>query len=369
MRIDCIDIYKLDVEIAHPVKVPLGTVNAARNVAVRITTDSGISGWGEASPFAPITGDDQETCYIVAQQFARALKGKNPAAITACNHALSRLTTAFPSMKSAFDMALHDIAARAAGVPLYVLLGGTLRDIRTDLTVGLQDSVDETVRRSLAVVAAGFNVIKLKVGRPGLEDVEHVAAVREAVGDDVALRIDSNQGWNYQTARSVLETLKPYRIDYSEQPIPAWDHANLARLRNTVDIPICADESVFTDRDAMKLLAARAVDYLNIKLGKAGGIDMGRRIAAVAAAADCACMIGCFSESRLALTAAAHLVMACPNIVFFDLDSAYEFLSDPVQGGITYDDGVGGLIRMPDGPGLGAGFDEGFLTQSTAVHI
>jgi len=214
----------------------------------------------------------------------------------------------------------------------------------------------------------GYDAIKLKVGRSGLEDVKHVAAVREKVGPDVLVKVDSNQGWDYQTACANLRAMEPFNIQYSEQPIAAWDYENLRRLRESVSTPICADESVFDDRDAFKLTASGAVDYLNIKLGKSGGIYTGLRIEAIARAAGCKCMIGCFAESRLAISAAAHFAVARPNITFIDLDSPFILATDPVIGGVTYNENVGGLIHMPQDPGIGAFFDESALEKFACVE-
>ena len=148
-----------------------------------------------------------------------------------------------------------------------------------------------------------------------------------------------------------------------------WDYNNLARLRDKVDLPICADESVFDDKDALKLINAGAADYLNIKLGKSGGIHTGIKINAIAEAAGAKCMIGCFGESRLGLTAAAHLAVAKPNIVFLDLDSAFDFKSDPVIGGLRYDKELGGVIHLDDAIGHGASFDESFLENPLSVSL
>ncbi len=369
MNIDRIDIFKVNVELEYPTRVPLGVIEAAQNVAVKITTDSGIVGWGEASPFAPITGDSQETNYETAKQLARLIKGKNALAIEARMRDIDGFTVSEPSIRSAFDMALYDILAKKAELPLYQLLGGEKRELRTDLTIGLQDTVEQTLDHAKRILALGFDAIKMKVGRPGLADVEHVKAVRELVGPDMHLKIDSNQGWDLPTAVANLRAMQPLDIQYSEQPIAAWDYDNLVRLRNTVDTPICTDESVFDHRDAIKLVKAGATDYLNIKLGKSGGIHTALKINAIAESANCKCMIGCFAESRLALSAAAHLAAARPNIVFLDLDSAYGFKSDPVIGGMTYDKTVGGLIHLPDEPGLGAAINEDFLDQSSAVTV
>lgn len=367
MIITQICIYKLDISYSRPTKVAIGAINAAQNVVVKITTDNGLIGWGEASPFACITGDSQATSYQVAQQLANCILGKNPLAIEARMQDINSLTAGEPSIRSAFDIALYDIACKAANMPLYQFLGGERRQLRTDCTIGIQESVEETVALAQTMLDQKFDAIKMKVGRPGLRDVAHVRAVRELVGPDVAIKIDSNQGWDYPTAVANINAMASLNLQYSEQPLKVWDHDNLARLRNKVELPICADESVFTDKDALKLIKLGAADYLNIKLGKAGGIHTGLKINALAEAADLRCMIGCFGESRLALSAAAHLAMARPNICFLDLDSAYKQVEDPVQGGMVYDDQIGGVIHLPETPGHGAAFDESALSDEVAI--
>ena len=363
MKIEKTEIYPLNIPYIHPIRVPIGVLEGANNVVVKMTTDTGIVGWGEASPFAPITGDSQATNLATAQQLAQLIKGKTATAIEARMAEINRFTVGESSIRSAFDMALYDIAAKAANMPLYQFLGGELREIRTDLTIGQQDTVEQTREQARAILAADFNAIKMKVGRPGLADVEHVAAVRKLAGPDIAIKVDSNQGWDYPTAVANIQAMKPLNLQYSEQPLAVWDYENLARLRDKVELPICADESVFTDKDALKLVKQGAADYLNIKLGKSGGIHTGIKINAIAEAAGLKCMIGCFGESRLALSAAAHLAMARPNITFLDLDSAYDFIEDPVQGGMRYDDIVGGLIHLDNTPGLGASFKEEYLVK------
>ncbi|PHZ86605.1 dipeptide epimerase [Paremcibacter congregatus] len=358
MNIVKVDVFKLDVAVTHPIRTLLGSLDAARNVVVKITTDSGLYGWGEASPFAPITGDSQASNYMMAQQIAAVIKDRDALAIDARMREITTFTVGDPSIRSAFDMALYDIAAKAADMPLYQFLGGERRDIRTDLTIGWQDTVEETVARAQGVLDAGFDAIKLKVGRPGLTDVAHVAAVRALIGPDIALKIDSNQGWDYPTAVANITAMRGLDLQYSEQPLPVWDKEGLARLRDKVDLPICADESVFDHHDALKLVKLSAADYLNIKLGKAGGIHTGLKINAIAEAHGAKCMIGCFAESRLGLSAAAHLAMARPNIAFLDLDSCYHFKGDPVQGGVRFDEKVGGVLHLPDSPGHGADIRE-----------
>lgn len=369
MKIESIEIYKLNVPYIHPLKVAIGEVDSAKNVVLKVTTDSGLVGWGEASPCAYITGDSQESNYASAPDMATLIKGKDPLAIEERMREINAHTIGEPSLRSAFDMALYDLLGKAAGLPLYQLLGGERREIRTDLTIGLQDTVEQTVERAQSILAQGFDAIKLKVGRSGLADVAHVAAVRALAGPDIHIKIDSNQGWDYPTAVANIQAMVPLNLQYSEQPLAAWDIANLSRLRNKVDLPLCADESVFNDKDALKLITAGAVDYLNIKLGKSGGIHTALNINAIAESAACQCMVGCFAESRLGLSAAAHLAIAKPNIAFLDLDSAYEFKSDPVIGGMSYDDKIGGLIHVSDEPGHGASFNEDAFEPGSQLTI
>ena len=361
MKISKVDVYKFSIPLRHTVVVPIGVLDTADNVLIRVTTDTGIEGWGEASPFAPITGETQESCYRHAGPLSKAIVGKDPTAVEARMAEIRACTVGDSSLRSAFDMALYDILGKCANLPLYRLLGGEKRSLHTDFTIGLQDTVAQTLERFAEGVAGGLNEVKLKVGRPGLLDVEHVAAVRQQAGADVTIKVDANQGWDYPTAVANLRAMEPYAVLYAEQPLAAWDTENLRRLRDKVAIPICADESMFDDKDALALVVRGTVDYLNIKLGKSGGIATALRIESIGRAAGCACMIGCFAESRLGLSAAAHLACARPNITFVDLDSALNLDGDPVQGGMVYDWTNAGRITLPDAPGLGASISEDFL--------
>lgn len=359
MKIQAVKLGQLNVEMHQSVKTPIGEISAARNVVVKIETDTGLYGWGEASPMAPITGDSQESSYMLGQELAVMMLGRNPLRIEENMTALRRYCgPGGVSILSAFDMALYDIAAKQAGMPLYQFLGGHRRPLQTDHTIGHQADVKSTVAMAEYLVNQGFTTIKLKTGRPGVEDIDHVSAVRKAVGDDVRIRIDCNQGWDCATALNNLNHLEKLGIEYLEQPLPYWDIDGFVRLRQATRIPICADESVFNHVDALRLIQAGAVDYLNIKLVKSGGINTALKINAIAEAANARCMIGCFGESRLGLTAAAHVAMARPNIQFIDLDSALHFCFDPVKGGMRYLENTGGKIDLSDHVGLGAELDE-----------
>jgi len=211
--------------------------------------------------------------------------------------------------------------------------------------------------------------IKMKTGRPGLTDFTHVHAVREVIGPEVHLKIDSNQGWNLAQALENARRMEPLNLLYFEQPLPVWNLDDMARLRAKIQIPVCADESVFNEIDAFKICKLGAADYLNIKLGKSGGIHTGLKINAIAEAYGAKCMIGCFSESRLGLTAAVHLVLARPNIIFLDLDSALMLQDDPVIGGMEYGKANKSLITIGDRPGLGVDLKADYLEKWQKILI
>ncbi|MCQ8876975.1 dipeptide epimerase [Pseudoalteromonas shioyasakiensis] len=369
MVISKIEIGTLNVPFTGALKTPVGILSAANNVVVKIVSSDGEYGWGEASPMAQITGDSQQSNYEMAKLFAKHLLGKNPLALDTRIAEINYLTVGDPSIRCAFDMALYDLAAKVAKMPLYQYLGGEPRELRTNLTVGIQDTVEETLALAKSIFDSGFNAIKLKVGRSGLQDIPHVKAVRELAGPDISIKVDSNQGWDYPTAVKNIVALCEFNIDYYEQPIAAWDYDGLKRLRNATNQPICADESLFNHKDAFKLLKAEAVDILNIKLGKSGGIHSALKINSIAESAGVKCMIGCFGESRLGLSAAAHLATARPNIHYLDLDSAFHFKSDPVSGGLQYDKSIGGLIHLNADYGHGASVDEKAIEQVWSLSL
>ena len=150
---------------------------------------------------------------------------------------------------------------------MYKLLGGENHPIRTDMTIGITESIDETIEKAQSIKKQGFDAVKIKVGRTDYSDVNYVKAVRDLLGDEVEIRVDANQGWNLPMAKKNIDLMKPYNLQYVEQPLPVWDLNGFVQLRKIVNVPICADESVFSEHDAYKIIEMGAADYLNIKLG------------------------------------------------------------------------------------------------------
>jgi L-alanine-DL-glutamate epimerase-like enolase superfamily enzyme len=365
MKISSVQVFKADMALHEPFRIAIMEFKHARSVFVKIDTDAGIYGMGEASPFWRLCGETQEINLAAARDLALLLKGKDPLAIEERIGDMEGYLNHNTTIRSAFDMALYDIAGKAADKPLYALLGGEKRTLVTDMTISINDP-GYMAKKAKDFVAKGFGAVKVKLGTTMAEDVERIRAIRGAVGDRIPIRIDANQGWDFNTAVATLQALEPLGIQYCEQPVAHWNFTALRELRRRTSIPIMADESLFSQRDAFVLCRDECCDYLNIKLSKSGGIRNALSICAVAESCGKACMVGCMMESRLGLTAAAHLSSARRVIRFYDLDSALLLAEDPVTGGIKYE---GEKVLLPDGPGLGADIDNAFLKKLESFTV
>ncbi|MFC3197906.1 mandelate racemase/muconate lactonizing enzyme family protein [Parapedobacter deserti] len=359
MKITHTEIYRFSIPM-EPFVIATGTMEYAQNIFIRIHTDTGISGVGECSAFPMIVGETQETCLVLAREFAYLWKGKDPLAIDDRLAELDAFIARNTTVKSAFDIALYDLAAKHAGVPLYQYLGGAIRDIVTDITVGI-GSPEEMAAKALAFKNQGAEVLKVKLGKTPTADIARIQAIRDAIGYRIPIRIDANQGWSYEAAVEALQGLQELDIQFCEQPMRSYDDGLLPRLRKETTIPLMADESCYDHRDAIRLAEQGGSDYFNIKFSKSGGIAEALRIEQAAAQYGIPCMIGGMLESRLALSAKVHFAYAAPNVFFFDMDTCMlGHLEDPITGGVQFN---GYRISLPELPGIGADVDDVFLQQ------
>lgn len=366
LSITSIEIYKSPIALKDPFKISLGILTHAENVIIKINTSNGLTGYGECSPFMTINGESMDTCFVVAQYLANILKGKDALDIENCVVAMDSMIYANSSIKSAFDIALYDIAAQNASLPLYAFLGGSKsKEIITDYTVSI-DEPKKMAADAVKIKANGFQVIKVKLGQQQ-KDVERIRLIREAVGMGIPIRIDANQGWDVAGTIRILNELAVYNIQHCEEPIPRWNYMELAAIRKQSPIKIMADESCCDHHDAKRLIDLNACDYFNVKLGKSGGIFKALKIIKLAEVEGIKIQLGGFLESRLAFTAAAHLALASDAIIFYDFDTPLMFEEDPVSGGITYDSN--GVVSVPDTTGLGATIDADYLIELTKVIL
>lgn len=365
LKITSVDIYKADIPFHEPFKIAIMEVTCAKSVFIKIITNEGMYGIGEANPFWAITGETQAISVDGAVDLAKLLIGKDPLNIEERMCEINKFLVHNSTLRSAFDMALYDILGKSAGLPLYAVLGGGKRVFWTDNTIGIANP-DMMAKKAAEYKSAGFKAIKVKLGTTKEQDVARIHKIRQAVGETLPIRIDANQGWDYRTAIATLRSLGPMGIEYCEQPIAHWDYENMCRIRQNSPIAIMADESLFDHHDAYKLASMGCCDYFNIKLAKSGGIHTALKINAIAEGAGIKCMVGCMAETRLGLTAAAHLVSARLNIQYADLDGHMMLKEDPVVGGARYNIGE---ITVPDVPGHGADLDPDFLKKCVSIRI
>jgi L-alanine-DL-glutamate epimerase-like enolase superfamily enzyme len=366
MYLTRLTLYPSPIPLSEPFVISLGPLTHANNVLVRAETDTGLVGWGEASPFPTIHGETMAGAMAVGRFLAEQLLRCDPAEPETFTDRLDRAIAGNSCIKSAFDIACYDLASQAAGLPLYAYLGGKNdKEVHTDYTVSL-GSVEEMVVKARWVKAQGFPVIKLKLGT-GPQDADRVRMISKEVGNDVPLRLDANQGWTPDLAIELLQGMAELNIQHCEAPIPRRDFLELPRIRAASPIPIMADEACWDHLDARRLIDLKAVDKINIKISKSGGLFKALKIMRIAEAASIPLQIGGFLESRLGFTAAAHLALCSPQAVYYDFDTPLMQRQDPIEGGMTY--GAGGKVVLNDEPGLGARPSAAYLAGLEALVV
>jgi o-succinylbenzoate synthase len=352
LKITDIQVGDISLPLVRPFKTALRTVNAVDDVVVRVLTDEGAVGYGEAPPTAVITGDTRGSILCAILDFIRpSLIGMDVMDLDGVMTKLHSCLVHNTTPKAAVDMAIYDLWAKAQGRPLYQLLGGARTSFQTDLTISV-NPVDQMVADSLDAVSQGFRVLKIKVGKEGLADVERIAAIRQAVGQDILLRVDANQGWTPEQSVDIITALEDKGLDIElvEQPVAAQDVDGMKFVADRVTTPILADEAVFSPLDARRILDMGAADLINIKLMKTGGIYKALEICRMAEEYQVECMVGCMLESRLSVAAAAHLAAAQKVITRADLDGPSLCSVDPYSGGPIFQ---GPAIAMSEDPGVG----------------
>ena len=337
--------------LRHPFVTAARRTEAVEYVVAEVELAGGTVGQGSAAETVAVTGED-------AASILAALDGPLGAALRGARGTIgelsARVAAAMPgatSAKAALEVALHDAWARAAGRPLVELLGGSaVATMRNDMTVSLEEPAT-MAERAREAVAAGHEILKIKLGHDIAEDRERLAAVVEAA-PSARLRLDANQGWLPDQAVEIITGFEAdgLPVELVEQPVAAGDVEGLARVTAAVSLPIMADEAVWSAADAHRLIEARACDLLNIKLAKTGGLRGAIEVAEAARRAGIDCMLGAMMEPRISITAAAHLALAHPAITMIDLDPPAWFASALPRGGIVQERGV---LRLSGGPGLG----------------
>lgn len=362
---------------SYPVEIPLkperrmisalGQHQVSRYVLVRVETDAGIDGVGEATVMERWSGESVwGTAAMIDNILAPSLVGMNPHDVKAIDQAMDRAAAFNWFAKSAIEMACWDIQGRAAGKPVYDLLGGAVkpREIRCRFSMGAYPP-DRARRRAGELVEEGFTTIKVKVGTVPDEDIERVRIVREVIGPDRALVIDANCGWDAPTAISAFERMREFNVALFEQPTTNGDYAALAEVRQAIrPARTMADDIVFDLVHARECIRNDACDVISVYPGKNGGIRKCSEIVRYAGQHGVACSIGSNLEFDIATAAMCHVAIAHENVKLDEypgdiLGPDYHeirLVKDPIRI-------EGPLVEISDRPGLGVEVDWNLVEQ------
>lgn len=360
---------------ASKMSTPIG-----HHYVVQLETDEGVTGWGETpavatwgGPHGMYFGEDAGTVrHVVHTYLFPILEGEDPRQIGGCHRLMDRIIKGHPYAKAAIDLALHDIAGKAAGVPVYQLLGGKVRDsIPVCHSLGImetQPAIDEAV----LAVEEGVGTIKCKTGLDPKRDVDLVKRLREALGPDVKLRVDANEAYpTAHEAARITREMEPYGIVFNEQPVAGFEA--LADVAKLTTVPIMADESAWFPQDILRLWQLRAADILSLYYTKPGGLHRAREVANVARACGFTCDIGGSIEMGIGVAANLHLGVSTDILAWGSVCpvpnpegssgntmAGIYYLDDIIEAPLRYE---GGQLFAPDGPGLGVEVNEGKLKR------
>ncbi len=359
LTVAAIDVIPVRLPLREPFVIAYASYPDVLSVLVRVRTADGLAGWGEATPDPNVTGETWGgVVETLRRDLAPALLGRDARDREAALRALDARVEGAPAAKAALDIALHDLLARALAVPLWVLLGGRSKP---HLTISRVVSMGEPAAMAAAAarhVAAGFRTVKLKVGDGDdpAADARRLAAVREAVGPEVAIKVDVNQGWRTPgVAIGAIQAMARSEPAYVEQPVAAWDLDGLAEVRRQTGATIMVDEGCHGPREMARVVALRAADLVNIKLMKCGGLLAAARTNAIAETAGIAAQVGTMVESSVASAAGLHLALALANVRTVEMGGPL-MLAEEIGDAATWYDGE--RIAVPERPGLGIEPDE-----------
>ncbi|WP_088009156.1 mandelate racemase/muconate lactonizing enzyme family protein [Indiicoccus explosivorum] len=367
MKIKKAVIRSVEFPLKEPFIISYATYPEMPAVILELETDTGLIGYGEAVPDEHVTGESAAAAAAVLKDvLLPAVIGMDPFNIEAIHQKMDSVLIRNPAAKAAVDIACYDLMGKAAGQPVYNLIGGKAKEALTYPKVLSIEEPRVMAEKAERALAEGYVSLKLKVGQghPQL-DVERIAAVRQAVGKDVQIRVDVNQGWKSPgMAASLIRQLEPLAISWVEQPIRIGDIAGLAEIRTKTAVPVMADETLHSMDDLLEIIRQRAADAVNIKLMKCGGIYPAAAMAKTAEAAGITCQIGSMVESSVGSAAGYHVALARTNIG-----------STELTGPLLFTEEIGNLhyelpfVRLSGQPGLGIEIDESQLEKLTVARM
>lgn len=364
MKITEIEIFSINLPLVQPFVISYASFDSMPSIIVKMTTDTGLVGYGEGVADEHVTGESQmSTLHIIKSTLAPILLGENPLQMERIHDLMNKAIYGVPTAKATIDIACYDLIGKALDVPVYTLLGGKYHDsfpITHVLSIG---KPDDMAAEAVNCVEQGYRSFKMKVGTDSTEDVKRIQAVHNSVNEDIAIRVDVNQGWqsSAQTLQA-LHMLDGITLDWLEQPVTADDIDGMVEVKSKSPTPMMIDEGLRGVREMREIIAKRAADKVNIKLMKCGGIYPAMKLAHMAEMAGIDCQIGSMVESSIGSAAGFHVAFSKKVITSVELTGPLKFSKD--VGNLHYDVP---FIRLNDKPGLGIEVDEQMLNTLT-VH-
>ena len=372
MKITGLELFHISIPFIKPYHLSklYGTLHDAHAVILKIHSDNGMIGFGEADPMVPFTKESpDDVMKVIGETIAPYLIGQEPARMAILEDELDRLVQENLTARGAVNMALYDMIGKARAMPVHALLGG-LRHSTVPLLFGVSSGTPEQDQATIEEqVALGCRCFMLKMGTlPIANEIKRVAAVRTRFGDDIKIIVDANQGWELMEALEFVDGICDCPPDLIEQPTGRKEIECLKKIRNRCSCALSADESVESVSDAAALIRELAVDVISIKVSKNGGLDKSRQIAQMADGFGIKCLMNSMLEFGISQAASLHLGCTLPNLA--DLGHAYGSvlrMSDDIT---DFGNNIANaVVTVPDGPGLGVTVDEQKLQKYTQDYL
>ncbi|PIC95822.1 dipeptide epimerase [Sporosarcina sp. P26b] len=362
MKITEIEIFAIRLPLHEPFVISYASYDDMPSIIVKMTTDTGHVGYGEAVADDHVTGESWEGTFAVLQHtLAPILLGEDPSCFGRIHEIMDQAIYGVPTAKAALDIACFDVVGKAYSIPAYNLLGGRYHE-KFPITHVLSIASPEHMAQEAAErVEAGYGSLKMKVGTNATEDVKRIQAVRERVGKDIAIRVDVNQGWsNSATTLQAMKQLESCELDWLEQPVKADDIDAMVEIKSKTATPLMVDEGLRGMRDMREIIAKRAADKVNIKLMKCGGMYPAMKLAHMAEMAGIECQVGSMVESSIGSAAGFHVAFSQKAMTSVELTGPLKFSKD--VGNLRYDVP---FIELNEKSGLGIDVDEQTLEELT----
>lgn len=351
----------LEIPLKESWRISYYETNTRPHAIVEILTEDGIKGYGEASPAQAFMGETAYTINTVIQKYIKdRIIGENIFNIEKIHEIMNEAIYGNYAAKACIDIALYDAMGKSLNQPVYKLLGGKYRnEMELSWVVSIKTDLAQAISEAEYYVNQGIKTIKLKVGNTPEKDYELVEAIRNHFGKKINIRLDVNQGYDYVTAINLFKELEQFDLESIEQPVERWDIEGMKKVRESLNTPIMADESVSNFNEALQVITNNAADIINIKVGKVGGLWPAKKIATLAEAAGMKATAGSNLELGVGCAASMHFVasskvMTYPNDLLIGVD-LHE--NDIIKEDLKISNGK---VRCPDLPGLGVETDINF---------